>query len=376
MNKEPWDLPVEESSRPILLALIEQYEAAQQARELGICCARMAHLLKQVGPFSEASLYGQKAVFYLRQTDDKKELSRALRWACLPFDSSIDQKKAYLEESLALAREIGAKEQEAATIYQFTRAFTPSPQQMEELNPLEEKERNKRYSEMRQEYMGDHTIEEALAIYEEIGYGSGIAMCLVSLGAERKPSERALFDRAIALYEEAGETEAARKAKMMADTFAPLPRPWELPEEPDSRAILSKLIEGYRESNQRRELAMCLWRMSNLSALFGSIDPSKTPISYARESLVCFRQSVRGTEYCLALEQAAKAAPDHDERLANLEELVSYSEEICEPYIHGRALFALVTQFPKAVKDISGALEFFEDIEDEAGIAACKALIK
>ncbi len=220
MSQEPWDLPVEEPSKPILEVLIAKYEAAEQARELGICCARMARLLKQIGPFPEASAYGQKAIHYLRQTDDKVELAKALRWACLPFDTSIDQ-KAYLEESLALAREVGARDQEAATIYQFTRAFTPNPSQSQELSTLNDKDRNNRYGEMRQEYMDGHTVEEALAIYEEINYPTGIAMCLVSLGAERKPSDRALFDRAIALYEQAGEAEAARKARMMADVFAP-----------------------------------------------------------------------------------------------------------------------------------------------------------
>jgi hypothetical protein len=120
------------------------------------------------------------------------------------------------------AKAIGARDEEAATIYRYTRAFTPSPDQMKVWSAFSDEERQVQYQKMREEFMDGHTVEEALAIYEELNHPTGIAMCLVSLGVERKPSDRALFDRAIKLYTEAGETEAARKAAMMADVFAPL----------------------------------------------------------------------------------------------------------------------------------------------------------
>jgi len=42
-----------------------------------------------------------------------------------------------------------------------------------------------------------------------------------------------MFDRAVQLYLEAGEVEAARKAAIMADVFAPLAEPWDFPKNPN-----------------------------------------------------------------------------------------------------------------------------------------------
>lgn len=368
---EPWNLPLEKASRKILVKLIKTYEKEGKVREAGICCSRMANLEKQIGSFEKSAAYGQEAVRLLRQSDDKKELARALRAACVPFMVGIDQ-LAYLRESLAMAREVGARAEEAATIFRFTRAFTPTANQMSELDKLDERDKAVRYRELKLEYEDGHTIEEALAIYEAINDRSGIAMCLVSLGVERKPSDRAVFDRAVKLYEEDGEVEAAKRAAMMADIFAPLPEPWDLPEEPDSINVLVALIDEYRAEKQKRKVGICLSRLSKLTALFGSVDSSKTAISFAREALRCFPRKQKGTEYCLALEIAAEVASDAVEQRSYLDELVSYAEEVGEPFILARAYLRLVTNFPVSKQTVSEALELFEDVKDADGIAACK----
>jgi hypothetical protein len=197
MDKEPWDLPIEEASKPILEALIAKYKAGEQARELGICCSQMAHLLKHIGPMDEAALYGQKAIWFLRQTDDKKELARAMRVACVPFTDGPH--KEYLEESLTLSREIGDREEEAWTMYRLTRAMpTPGISMETIMTTLEhgsEEDSLKLLDEMKGTDAKTYRVEDALSVFEEIGNSVGIAMCLVSLGVERKPSDRVLFDR-------------------------------------------------------------------------------------------------------------------------------------------------------------------------------------
>lgn len=190
-----------------------------KAKEAGICYSRLAHLLKHIGPFEEAALAGQKAVFYLRQSDDKRELSEALRQASVPFvgTSELD----YLRESLALAREIGDREQEAWTIYRYTRALTPPVDLMNQWKRLSEKRRTENYRAWVEEVREGHAVEEALAIFEEIGDAAGIATCLVSLGIERKPHDRAHFDRAIELFRQIGDEKSVSRTHMMANAFAP-----------------------------------------------------------------------------------------------------------------------------------------------------------
>ena len=119
MTKKPWDLPVDETSKLILEALIAKYEALGQNRELGICCSRMANLLKHIGPMDEAVTFGHRAVAYLRSTEDRKEYARALRIACLPF--TLGPHREYLEESLKISREIGDKEEEGWTLFRLTK---------------------------------------------------------------------------------------------------------------------------------------------------------------------------------------------------------------------------------------------------------------
>ena len=127
MNKELWDLPVKKASLKKLKALIDRYRQEGKARELGICLARMSHLVKHVGTddgtdtFPSSADYGIEAIHWLREAGDKKELARALRVACVPFCDGPHEE--WLAESLALSREIGDRENEGWTLYRYTRAL-------------------------------------------------------------------------------------------------------------------------------------------------------------------------------------------------------------------------------------------------------------
>ena len=224
MTKEPWDLPVDETSKPILEALIAKYEAAGQNRELGICCSRMANLLKHIGPIDEAATFGHRAVAYLRNTEDRKEYARALRIACLPF--TIGPHREYLEESLKISREIGDKEEEGWTLFRLTKPLHTAGKSMadivETLSHGSVKENQMMLAKMEKTRDRAYTLEAALAVFEEINNTIGIATCLVSLGVETVPHDRAHFDRAISLFLEAGDLDGADKAQKMADVFAPI----------------------------------------------------------------------------------------------------------------------------------------------------------
>ncbi len=201
------------------MSLAQKYETEQKAREAGICYSRLAHLLKHIGPMDEAAVCGQKAIHYLRQSEDKGELARALRVGRVPFAGVPEGD--YLRESLNLAREVRDREQEAWTIYRFTRALTPPHALVADWDRLPEEERRGKLREWQEHERDGHTVEEALAIFESLGHPVGIATCLVSLGVERKPSDRALFERAIELYQQEGLEQDAKRTQMMADTFAP-----------------------------------------------------------------------------------------------------------------------------------------------------------
>lgn len=224
MTKDPWDLPVDETSKPILEALIAKYEAEGQNRELGICCSRMANFLKHIGPMDEAVTFGHRAVAYLRSAEDRKEYARALRIACLPF--TIGPHREYLEESLKISREIGDKEEEGWTLFRLTKPLHTAGKSMadivETLSHGSVKENQMMLAKMEKTRDRAYTLEGALAVFEEIGNKVGIATCLVSLGVERMPHDRAHFERAISLYLEAGDLDGADKAQKMADVFAPM----------------------------------------------------------------------------------------------------------------------------------------------------------
>lgn len=366
--QQPWDLPNKKSSKTKLKALIREYEKNDQVREAGICCMRMAHLLKQIGPFVESAQYGQKAVELLRQADDKKELIQALRAACVPFEESVDQ-QAYLNEALMLSIEIKDRVEEAWTIYRITRVFTPSQSEQKELEGLSEKASVAKYRELEAKARDGHTVEEALSIFEEVGDEMGIATCLVSLGIERKPSDRALFERAISLFEKLGDANSVRRTTMMADTFAPLPQPWDLPLEAESLPILASLIEEHRKSGDREALGLCLSRNAKLCLELGSREQAA---KYAEEAIKTLRKNKEATEFCIALDLAARATDEPKKRYKYFKRLAIMSEDVGEMKLMAWAIFHLSTENPNSNRKIEDALELFEDIRDEDGILACR----
>ncbi len=187
-------MPVTDEGRDALIALIARYRATGQTRELGICLSRLAHCVKHVGTaspegaFDASARLGNEAIALLRQTHDKKELARALRVAAVPLVDGIDH-SALLTESLAIAREIGDKEQEGWTLYRMTR-FNGVP---------------------------GATLEQALACFESCGCVSGKATCLLSLGFGSSPRSLAMIDEAVELYESVGEADSANIARKFAD---------------------------------------------------------------------------------------------------------------------------------------------------------------
>ncbi|MGI8923500.1 MAG: hypothetical protein ACR2HJ_05580 [Fimbriimonadales bacterium] len=162
MSPESWDVPVTEDGRRSLIELVARYRASGQTRELGVCLARLAHCVKHVGTedgadaFPASAGFGREAVDLLRQTGDKSELARALRVAAVPLVAGVHH-KALLSESLAIAREIGDKEEEGWTLFRMTRA----------------------------DGVEGATVEQALACFEVCGSLAGKATCLVALGFER-----------------------------------------------------------------------------------------------------------------------------------------------------------------------------------------------
>lgn len=197
MSTNPWDVPPTDEGREILLALADQYRAAGQTRELGICLARLAHVIKQVGTgtdepaFDAAARYGLEAVELLRRAGDQRELARALRLAALPFVTGVDQ-AALLTESLTIARAIGDKEQEGRTLYRMTKANG----------------------------VPGVTVEEALACFEACACLDGQADCLLSLAITRNPWSLEMINQAVELYEQAGHTREAGIARRYAEVAA------------------------------------------------------------------------------------------------------------------------------------------------------------
>lgn len=366
--RQPWELPNKKSSKTKLKALIREYEGSGQVREAGICCMRMAHLLKQIGPFGESAQYGQKAVELLRQADEKKELIRALRAACVPFTALVDQ-QAYLNEALMLSIEIKDRVEEAWTIYRMTRAYTPNQDEQKELEGLSERASVAKYRELAERARNGYTVERALSIFEEVGDEMGIATCLVSLGIERKPSDRALFERAISLFEKLGDTNSVWRTTMMADTFAPLPQPWDLPLEAASLPILTNLIEEHRKSGDRKALGLCLSRTAKLCLELGSREQAA---KYAGEAVKTLRKNKKATEFCTALDLAARATDEPKKRYKYFDRLAIVSEDVGEMKLMAWAIFHLSTENPNSDRNVEDALELFEDIQDEEGVFACQ----
>ena len=104
--QQPWDVPRTEEGRDRLIALVQEYRASGDERELGICLSRLAYVVKHVGmvdggnAFQQSAELGAEAADLLRKVGDKRELCRALRQAAVPFNADC---KTLLAESLALA---------------------------------------------------------------------------------------------------------------------------------------------------------------------------------------------------------------------------------------------------------------------------------
>lgn len=190
MPTNPWDVPPTDEGRETLLALADEYRAAGRPRELGICLARLAHVVKHAGTrddepaFDAAARYGREAVELLRQAGDQRELAIALRAAALPFVTGVDH-TTLLTESLALARSIGDKEQEGWTLYRMTKA----------------------------QGVAGVSVEDALACFESCGCLEGQAACLLSLAIASTPWSLEKLNRAVELYEQSGHAKEADMAR-------------------------------------------------------------------------------------------------------------------------------------------------------------------
>ena len=179
MDLDIRQIPVTPEGRDQLLRTVESLRQGDDKRALGNALATIAHITKHVGApdavadaFPTAAAYGRESVALLREHGDKAELARALRLAAVPLEP-MDH-ASMLEESLALAREAGALEEEGWTLYRMTQANG----------------------------VPGHTVEEALAAFEACGCLAGQAACLLSLGFSRSPKEPDLIDRAVAIYDQ------------------------------------------------------------------------------------------------------------------------------------------------------------------------------
>lgn len=90
-----------------------------------------------------------------------------------------------LEESLALAREIGDIEEEAWTTFRMTRA----------------------------DGVPGHTLEAALALFEQCGCLAGQATCLRCIGFQIGKHNIPMLQKSVELFEQAGHTEEAERGK-------------------------------------------------------------------------------------------------------------------------------------------------------------------
>jgi hypothetical protein len=194
----PWDVPRTEAGRDELIRLVDEFKQAGKDREAGICLLNLAHVYKHVGApdgraFDAAAEAGAEAIALLRQAGDKRELARALRLAAVPFSADC---AALLNESLALARQIGDVEEEAWTIFRMNHG----------------------------DGVPGHTHEEALALFEECGSLEGQASCLRSMGFKIGKHNIDLLKKSIELFEQAGNAEEAERGRAFLDV-AMMPEP-------------------------------------------------------------------------------------------------------------------------------------------------------
>ncbi len=211
--QEPWDVPRTEEGRDKVIALLEEYRAAGQDREAGICLSRLAYLIKHVGApdgghaFGESAKTGAEAVALLRKTGDKKELCRALRQAAVPFHANCEP---LLAESLALAQEIGDMEEEAWTTFQMRR-FGGGP---------------------------DPMTERALDLFQQCGSLEGQASCFLVMGFRIGMHNPEMLQRSIDLFEQAGNSVEAERGRKFLEVAL-------MPDDPNEPPITDEDIERF-----------------------------------------------------------------------------------------------------------------------------------
>lgn len=200
-----------------MIALVAEYKAAGKGREAGIALSRLAHVVKHVGAgnggnaFAECARLGAEAVALLRKAGDKRELCRALRTSAVMFHADC---KPLLEESLALAQEIGDIEEEAWTTFAM-RKFGGGPGPM---------------------------TDRALALFEQCRSLEGQAACYQLLGFSIGKHGEALLKRSIELYEAAGNTEEAERGRLFLEVAPRQPDP---DEEPLPEGFVEKVAEMF-----------------------------------------------------------------------------------------------------------------------------------
>ncbi|MDQ2986360.1 MAG: hypothetical protein M3R13_06510 [Armatimonadota bacterium] len=212
---EPWDVPRTEEGRDRLIELHEEYKLAGKDREAGICLAQLAYVIKHVGApnggnaFAESARLGAEAVTLLRKAGDKKELCRALRRAAVPFHADC---APLLEESLALARELGDIEEEAWTTFAMRKVGGgPCPM-----------------------------TERALALFEQCGSLEGQACCLLTMGFKIGNHNPTLLKRSIQLYEEAENIEEAERGRKFLEVAL-------MPDDPNEEPIPDGVLEKFAQ---------------------------------------------------------------------------------------------------------------------------------
>lgn len=182
-----------EAARDELTILVRDLRTKGDKAALGRALTDLADSVKHVGTpdgenaFAASARLGSEAVSLLRETGDRKGLSRALRVAAVPMIEGIDH-RAMLEESLSLARAIADREEEGWTLLRMTRA----------------------------DGVKRVTIEEALKCFEDCGSLEGQASCLLVMGFECNPRQPELIRRAAQLFREAGNMREADRAEQIA----------------------------------------------------------------------------------------------------------------------------------------------------------------
>ncbi|MEZ0326388.1 MAG: hypothetical protein ACAH95_10820 [Fimbriimonas sp.] len=251
---EPWQVKDTPEGREKLLALVAEYEAAGQRRELGLTLTRLARLAKQIGVgddqngFVMSATYGQRAVEVLRQTDDRKALAAALRVAAVPFITGT-QPTTLLLEALDISRSIGDLEGEGWAIYTLANSFRGQGH--------------------------GFTLQDAQSRFEQCGCKSGVGLCLQSLSLATDKGRWDLLHRAADLFEADGEFKLAARALHMACSIDFEDKPPE-----DHEASLLHALELCRKYDSPRDEAFSFRLLRNT---FLSVDPAKAAQYAAQE---------------------------------------------------------------------------------------------